>query len=154
MRTEHLKLAAAKMALGLILPEDLPDIAVEALKDGCDSPSLAILAGLTDTEIADARCLFDRLLTELHVPIPSRQEALEQLSQECAKEILGEKTSPYQGAKKIWQLSLRCPENHIPALDPFIYGASEWEDRPSARHTFESGIVDAARELLAAAHTK
>lgn len=150
MRVESLELAAAKMALGLISPEDLPSVAVDALEDGCDSSSLRILAGLTKAEIGEARQLFDRLLAELHVPRVSRREAVERLARESAKEILSGEISPYQGAKRIWQLSLCLHEEHLPDLDSFVYGASEWEDRPEDRHAFEAGIVDAARELVGA----
>jgi hypothetical protein len=56
--------------------------------------------------------------------------------------------TPYQGAKQIWGLALSLPEEHLPQFDAFIYGASEWEDRPSDRNIFAEGIVAAAQELV------
>ena len=150
MRAENLELVAAKVVLGLLLPEDLPGVAVDALEKGFDTPSLRILAGLTKAETGEARQVFDRILAELQVPKVSRREAVERLSRESAKEILSGKISPYQGAKRIWQLSLCIHEEHMPDLDTFVYGASEWEDRPEARDALEAGIMEAARELLSA----
>ena len=148
MKTKNLELVAAQLALGLVLPEELPRVAVDALEAGCDSPSLRVLAGLTMTEIGEARQLFDRVLGELQLRNASRQQAVVQLAKERAREILSGERSPYQGAKEIWQLSLRLHEVHLPELDSFIYYASEWENRPEDRYVFEAGIVDAARELL------
>jgi hypothetical protein len=43
---------------------------------------------------------------------------------------------------------LRVPTEQIPELDPFIYAASEWEERPEDRVHFEEGIVSEARALV------
>jgi hypothetical protein len=74
--------------------------------------------------------------------------AVMRLAREISKEILGGTTRPYEGAKQIWEISLRLPEDHLPDLDSFVYAASEWEERPEDRHVFERGIVTAAKELL------
>ena len=57
--------------------------------------------------------------------------------------------SPIVAARRIWDLSLQLPDGvRIPELDPFIYVASEWDDRPDDRSDFELGIVESARDLL------
>lgn len=147
MRTDKLQLIASKMALDLILPEELIRAGVDALEDGLDSKTLRILAGLNETQIDEAGTTFDRALVELNIHKPSKREAVLQLTRETARDILSGKISPYEGAKRIWRLSLHIDE-HLPELDTYVYGASEWEDRPEDRHIFEEGIIIAARDLL------
>src|SRR5688572_31766490 len=113
MSTERLEVAASKVTLGLVLPEDLAGVARLALEDGCDSPSLRVLAGLTTVEADEAREVFDRTLTELCLAMPSNRDAVMRLARETAKGILSGAIAPYEGAKQIWEVRLRIPE-HLP----------------------------------------
>jgi hypothetical protein len=133
------------MVLGLIGPEDLPGTADAALDSGLDSPALIALAG---ADTSEAYALFDRALDELKVSKPSRREAIIRLAHDAAAEIVGGTIAPYTGAKRIWELTLSTPAVRIPELDPFIYAASEWEERPEDRVHFEQGIVSEAHALL------
>jgi len=148
MNTEKLELAAAKAAVGLLLSEEFSEAAVGALEDGCDSPALRILAGLAAAEADEARTLFDRVLVELNVSQPGKRDAVMQLARKTAEMIVNGATAPYQGAKQIWELTLRVADEDLPELDSFVYAASEWEDRPEDRRAFEDGIVDAARGFV------
>lgn len=148
MTAERLELAASKVVLGLLRSEDLVDVGAAALEDGCDSPALRVLAGLTLAEADEARATFDRTLSELNVAIPSKRDAVMRLARETAKGILSGTTGAYEGAKQIWDLSLRVPDEELPELDTFVYAAGEWEDRPEDRRVFDDGIVAAARELV------
>jgi hypothetical protein len=132
------------MVLGLAGPEELADAGSAALDDGLDSPALITLA---DADRNDARAVFERALTELRVPKPSTREAILRLAHDTATEILDGTIAPYTGARRIWELTLRAPTERIPELDPFIYAASEWEDRPEDRVHFEQGIILEARTL-------
>lgn len=101
MSTQKLELAASKAAVGLLLSEDFSEVAVGALEDGCDSPALRTLAGLTAAEADEARALFDRTLVELNVPKPGKRDAVMHLARETAKRIVTGATAPYEGAKQI-----------------------------------------------------
>jgi hypothetical protein len=147
MRRDALELVAAKVALGLAHPEELAGTATAALEDGLDSSALRVLAGLSRAEIDKAPRLLDRALGELNVQIPGRREAAMRLAGEIATDIADGTIVPYDGAKRIWQLTLRVPEQQLPELDSFVYAASEWEDRPDDRDRFEDGIRRAAHEL-------
>jgi len=138
---------AAELVLGLIGLEDLQHAANRALHAGLASPAIVALA---DSDESNARLLFDRVLTELEVALPSTRDAIGHLALETAVEIVEGKIAPYTGAKRIWQLTLCAPSERLPNLDPFIYAASEWEDRPEDRVRFERGIMDEARALLSA----
>ncbi len=148
MSTGDLRIVASKLVAGLLPSENLCEAAAQALGDGFDSPALRILAGLTAAEADEAKGLFDRVLSELNVPKPTKSEAVMHLARETAERIIIGKTAPYEGSKQIWELTLLLPEEHFSELDPFVYAASEWEDRPEDRCIFEDGITAAAREFL------
>lgn len=150
MTSDRLVLASARVALGLLYREDLADVAASALADGCDSPSLRMLAGLTPSEADGARPLFERALCELGISVPDKRKAIMRLAREMARDIVSGTTRAYDGAMAIWDLALRAPTENLPELDAFVYAASEWEDRPEHRAVFEEGIKAAARELLRA----
>lgn len=148
MSGEGLRFVAAEVVIGLLLSEDLSEAAALVLGDDYDSPALRMLAGLTVAEPDEARALFDRALVEFDVPIPTKGEAVMRLARRTAERIIDGTATPYEGAKQIWELSLRLQEEHLSELDSFVYAASEWEDRPEDRRVFEDGIVAAARELV------
>ncbi|MHB8168258.1 MAG: hypothetical protein ACYDET_01250 [Thermoleophilia bacterium] len=69
------------------------------------------------------------------------------LAREYAKQILDGTIGAYEGASRIWDLAI-IPNEHIPELDTFEYGASEWKDRPQDAPIFEKGIIAAAKDLV------
>lgn len=146
---DQLKLAAAKLALDLMPAGSLPDVATAAPVDGCDSPSLVLLAGLAKAEVDEANALFKKSLEELNISVPSDRDAVLVLTRQIALGILDGTTNPYAGARRIWDLSLRvAPQQQLPELDTFIYAASEWESRPADRNIFVQGILAGAQELV------
>ena len=92
--------------------------------------------------------MFDRVLDELNIRRPSKRDAVIHLSRETAEKIVSGSKPPYEGAKQIWALTLLLPGEDLSELDSFVYGASEWEERPEDRRAFEDGIMAAARELV------
>lgn len=142
MTSDELASVAARLTLGLTGTVELRSVADAALRDGIDAPSLVALMGAHDDE---ARAVFDRVLDELHVSKPTVREAVLRLARDAASEIVGGAVAPYTGAKRIWDLTLRAPNERIPELDPFIYAASEWEERPDDRIRFERDILSEAR---------
>ena len=148
MTAPMLREAMAKVVLGTVRADELVEIAIEALHYGHDSPSLRALAGLTTSELEDAKELFRRACAETAVEIPSAKEATICLAQGVARRILIGSTTAYEGAKEIWELSLRVPREELGVLDSFIYAASEWEDRPQDRSMLEKAIIEAARSLV------
>jgi hypothetical protein len=140
--------SAARVVLGLESPDRLPRIAAEALGAGCDSPMLRTLAGMSDSRAEELVPMFEQVLKDLGLSKPSRRDAVHRLAQETARQILCGALSPYAGSKRIWELTLLNPDEAVASLDPFIYAASEWEERPHERHFFETSIIQAAEELV------
>jgi len=139
---------AARLVLEVDLAEGLPNLASRALAEGLDSSGLRALAGANDVQRSELLPMFYQVLGELGFEIPSLRTALVRLACELASDILRGAIPPYQGAKGIWNLTLRASGVCVRELDPFIYAASEWEDRPSDRLLFDREIVDQAQLLV------
>jgi hypothetical protein len=140
----------AYWVLGLIPSNDLPRIARDALSHGFDSKSLVRLAGLlTPTGWDDTSALFRQALKELGRRTLTRREALKEYARSISASILRLELSPYEGAHAIWMATARAasdPDFHD--LDPFIYAASEMEDRPQDWRFFEEAIIDQAKRWV------
>lgn len=148
MNRDGLVIVAAEAMLGLLGPDELSSAAVAALEGDLDSPALVALASLPKgADAIEARALFDRALNELNVTAPSPRDAIICLAEQIAAEIVRGAVAPYAGAKRIWELSRRGRTERIRELDPFIYAASEWEERPEDRVRFEQDIICEARAL-------
>ncbi len=126
----------------------LPAIAITALSEGIDSPSMRVLAGLTGNEDpGDAENLFKEALSEIGMLLPTKRDAMMFLAANISSQIVDGSIDPYDGAKEIWDLTLRNHDIQISELDTFVYGASEWEERPEDRGLFIEGIIAAAESL-------
>ncbi|MGD9853152.1 MAG: hypothetical protein AB7T38_18035 [Nitrospirales bacterium] len=147
MKRKVLRMAAANLVLGLLDGKNLADIATEALVEGEDSPSLRILAGLLESSSSEEQILLEKAFQELAILKPNRIQAALHLSKEIAGKILEGQLSPYQGAKNIHEISLLVPSENILSLHPFIYWASEWEERPEDHAFMDNAIIEAAKDL-------
>ncbi len=126
----------------------MPSEAVQALLEGVDSPSIRKLAGMTSAESDEVRATFRAALHELDIEIPSPREAAILVATQVATQITQGAVTPYEGARQIWAIARRLPRDHVPELDTFVYGASEWEERPDDQKAFAAGIMAAAHDLL------
>jgi len=150
MLKKSLRLLAAKAELDYVGPEALVSGAADALGEGVDSPSIRQLAGMDSGEGDDVRAVFDTALHELSIEKPSPREATMLIAAEVARRIEAGGVSPYEGAKEIWHLAVGLHPEHFPELDPFVYAASEWEERPREHRLFAAGILAAAHDLVVA----
>jgi electron transfer flavoprotein alpha/beta subunit len=148
VKSRRLAGVAAELVLGLVGPADLSNAAVAALEQGLDSPALIALASDNEDDPSEAQALFVQALDQLDLDLPTPREAIIYLAKRSAAEIVQGTVAPYVGAKRIWDLTLRAPGVQVGELDPFIYAASEWEERPEDRALFEQGIRSEARALL------
>jgi hypothetical protein len=119
------KLAAVLWSLNDLGSEQLPQIASAWLEKGLSSPSMLILAGESQTIMSEVGPIFERMLMELDIEIPSHTDAAILLSKNIAQEIVDGRKSPYTGAREIWMLSIDYP-TIIPT--EFTGLASEHED--------------------------
>lgn len=148
MNTIPIRLDAARIVLRLMLREDLPGIAMEALKEGCKSESLCLLAGLSRHELDEAMPLFLRALNELGLEFPSARDSLMLLARQHAQQIVDGSLSAHDGARLILELTRRTYEFPPEELHTFVYAECEWNERPEDGPIFEAGVLLAARSLL------
>ncbi len=135
-------------ALGRLLVDDLPPLAVQALEEGYDSPSLRQLAGVNASDPQEVRTLFLKTLDELKLSMPSPRDAGLSLARSIADEVLEGTIVPYEGAKRIWHdVYTRFPE--LVELRLFVGLASEDEDDEKHRGTYSSQIIEECKILLA-----
>lgn len=144
-----LRIAQAQLLLGEIGADALSAAASAALNNGSDSPHLRELAELGSADSFRARSVFGDALKELGLPEMSTNDAVLLLAREEARRLLSGRIAPIDAARRIWDLTLKLPDDEvILALDPFIYAASEWDDRPEDHADFVAGIMESARALL------
>jgi hypothetical protein len=148
---ENLRLVAAKHLLDAVGTDAIASAATNALMEGVDSPSLRRLAGMTGGDNDEARAVLSAALRELQIESPTPREAAMLVAIEIALRITKGTISPYDGAREIWHIRGGLPEEDLRELDPFVYAASEWEERPKDRDRFAAGIVAAAHDLVHAA---
>jgi hypothetical protein len=120
-------LNAARWVVGQLPPEELPDLATEALAAGADSTSLALLAGLSRPTRAEAGPLFEKVLAESGVRVPGFREAVLLLARHVAQQILTGDVGPDAGAKRLVQLAHEL-DDPPPELSVFLGPESEISD--------------------------
>jgi hypothetical protein len=138
----------AMWTLGLTVSTDLPSIATTFLANGLDSPSLGRLAGMTQADAGDAEALWTDVLRELGLVIHDRPAAATRYAACVSALILSGDIAPYDGAKTIWRASLVVDDPSFHELDSFIYAASEHEERPEDRASFEAMIIQEAEQWV------
>src|SRR5262249_40532348 len=153
-------LEAARWVLRDLAPEVLPHLAVQALQEGIDAESLAILAGLHRPTAEEAGPLFEAMLRELGVAIPSHDTAVWTVATDVCSTITSGSLSPGKGAKRLATLARELDPMPEPLLE-FIGLESELEDFGDAtriayygeehcarvRHELEQAIIAAAARL-------
>ena len=96
---------------GNVTTDQLPDIAVQGLEEGLDTPSLCILAGLSKNENPfQIEHYFKLTLEELKIELPDRRQAALEYALAVVDEILKGEKEIIQGTKEI-----RC--NAIDSFD-------------------------------------
>jgi len=96
--------ALALLLLGLLTPEGLPAVAMEALDAGADDPSLAQLAGLTPFDPREARDLFQQAVAMMRISEPPIRDAALIGARWIAREALGERRALSLACHQLWKL--------------------------------------------------
>ncbi|MGK2883383.1 MAG: hypothetical protein ACSLE8_01165 [Rhodococcus sp. (in: high G+C Gram-positive bacteria)] len=112
---------------------------------GSDSPSLRQLLFADALDPTQTRMLLESAIGELGSPFDV-SDCVASFVSDMAGKICSGEVAPYEGARLIWKASLLTPSGHD--YDPFVYAASEYEDRPADRGFFEAAILDEARSIV------
>jgi hypothetical protein len=132
----------------------VPQLAGEALEQGCDVLSIALLAGLDNPTKADIEDLMPRLLRDLGVQRPTRALAVKELADDVARQVVEGALPPVAGAEAMWGLWGYCEEPYEASptwqdIRPFVGWASECENPGPHVEGYETDIRRYAAELLA-----
>jgi hypothetical protein len=146
---DELVLPLAEWELGLLAPECVPEPAVAALERGCEANEVAVLAGLNRPLRGEVEAELAGLLRRVGVARPSRAEALKIVVDARARAIVDGALSPADGAHELWRLANDFWGDEVvrDQLVVFVGLASEWDDHPDWRTSYEVQIVEAARAL-------
>jgi hypothetical protein len=139
--------AVAYWSFGSLASDMLPPVAIQALQDGIESPSLLELAAANSGANADLHRLFRKALAELGRRELSKAEAGRIIARDYAYHICAGKIAPIEGARSIWQVSL---ESEALTRELAIFGgrASEYDDLPALRERISHQIVSEAQALI------
>jgi len=141
----ELLLKQSLWVLGFLSDERLPqEIGVQALEAGLDTATLRILANLMPNEALEAGQLFENVLKEFGLPVMNRADAARVYARAISKQILSAELSPYDGANRLWDASIRVNDPRFHDLDTFVYAASELESRPEDAEFFTREIMKEA----------
>lgn len=139
-------------AVRRIQSEDVVDVAITALVDGVDSPTLRVLAGLTPREAVErVPELLPRALAELGTPIPPRdsEEAKMEATREFARMLLDGALAPEEAAGGIYKLFL---PDYPDIAYPFLLLHDEYsligEYTRRSEDEIDAAVIEAAKELL------
>ncbi len=87
----------ARYVLGSAKSWELPEIADAFINDGLGTPAIAELATMRNPTMAEAGPLFERVLQERGIQIPSREEAVWMLLRHYLQGIAAGTTMPQEG---------------------------------------------------------
>ncbi|MEC5146975.1 hypothetical protein [Chitinophaga sp. 212800010-3] len=98
---------ALKIILGIEDFRSIPHAALQALKDGFDTPSLYILAGLSKyDDTFDIRHYYDIALHELGIELPDKRTAAIEIALSIADEIFDNKRDIIEGSWDIKRIAI------------------------------------------------
>ena len=103
--SDRLRLAAAQLALRCATGADLKAAASGAADDGPVTPNLAALLTLRDDTLTEAEPLFRMALQDLHLAMPSADEALWLVLRTNIHAIAAGSTDPEKGLERIVAIS-------------------------------------------------
>ena len=127
----------------------LPELAVDALHAGRDSPSLRVLAGMSPREDArDLRDMFLAAVRELGRELPGTNDAAARLLRLYSLAITQHEVSPYDGARLIARLGYDFSHELHDQVMSFVALEAEYsEEWGRSRDEVEAAIVREARAL-------
>src|SRR5437879_5071793 len=102
--------AIVNWSFGWLQSDKLPEIAIDALEHGIESPSIIELASAERVANPDLHRLFQKILAELGRTALTKPEAGRLIAQEYAEEICNGAITPVDGARAIWRVSLECED--------------------------------------------
>jgi hypothetical protein len=97
-----LRVAAARYRLGYLKSAELPGLASKAMDAGVMGDDLAELVCTRESVMSEHGPMFERVLRQCEIAMPSEEEAVDCLLRECIKGIASGETSTRDGLYDVW----------------------------------------------------
>lgn len=136
----------ALLRLDLFDQRSIVNWAAEKLAGGEDAIALVELAGLADPAREDVVRALDALADGLGLEPLTENAAGMAAAEWEAGELIRGSTTPIEGARKLWRIARLAPSVE-PRLRVFVGLASEWDDDPENRGSYEEEIRSQAMLL-------
>jgi len=137
----YFKQLIAKYITGNIPPHEMPELAYSGMKEGYDSPSLHILAGLEDIEDSyETDKYFKLALNELGFTIPDSRQAALEYAVVLGEQIVNDKTDVYHGVKQIVNKALDT-YNFYDESEQYLYDSILFNEVYSLYDTYDDLLV-------------
>ena len=145
---DPLRFLAARLVLGAVRTDELPDEAAALLVEGLDSGSLRALAGQDRWDGDRSRDLLGDALKESGTAMPTASEARRMLADYLVRAMAEGRRDPYSACREIWSMAWNFGDEDTD-LTPFVGLATEWEESPeSEQSAIEDDMRQAARDYL------
>jgi hypothetical protein len=146
----HLDLFLARWVRWAATPEDAVRLATHAVEQGCSDHSIAVIAGSRATTRGEIEEELPRVLRVLRTRLPSRDEALKTLVDDCARQIAAGRIDPVHGAWSMFDFSTNEDESpeFYDQVRRFIDLAWGEDDAGPDLTTYRDEIVAEARAFL------
>jgi hypothetical protein len=145
--------AVGRWRLGELMAERLPAAAVKALSAGCDSPSLARLAGMDSAGWSEVEPEFARVLEERGWALPDESEALKLVANDAVQRMVAGEVAPEVATERLRRLSMKALDGpQWEDLGVFHHLALDWEVAEGARLEHQAALREdmlrEGRELM------
>jgi hypothetical protein len=118
--------AVAEWRLGKLPAELLPAAAIDALVAGCDTPSLAQLAGMEHATWSEIEPMAARVLAERGLVPPDKYQAVKAVADSIARRMVDGSIDPVIGADRLHKLAWRVEGQ--PAFADLVPFIGLWSD--------------------------
>lgn len=130
----------------------LPAAAMRSLEEGCDTPSLAVLAALDGRGWSEIDPVVRAVLEERGEPLPDDATAAERVADDLLRQLIAGEVTPEVAADRLGELGLVREGFAWPDLDRFRSLALDWELRVDfglQDNAVRTAILREARAVLA-----
>lgn len=144
---DELALRRALRRLDLIDPEAIVTWAEGwMLSDDEQVPEVTALATISDVRGEDVDMLIENLAATMGLPLLTEKSAGVIAAQDAARALRSGEMTPIDAARRIWRIARLAPAAE-PLLRNFIGLASQWDDDPAHRTSYEEEIRSEALHL-------
>jgi hypothetical protein len=131
--------------------EELPGAAVQALSDGCETPSLIRLAGMEGSSWSEAEPVLRRVFEERGRVLPSTEEAVKSVADQLLHQLAAGEVDPHDATERLRVLAWKVDGPAWDDLLVFVGLSDEWDDAHAGyldRDAVRDTVQQQVREML------